>query len=234
MQRLFRDRREAGRRLAEQLVPLGSMGAPGSAAARRDVIVLALPRGGVPVASEVARALRAPLDVLVVRKLGVPGQEELAMGAIAAAGTSGVVRVLSPNVITGLRIPSDAVEHVLAHELREMERREREYRGDRPPIDVRGRVVVLVDDGLATGATMSAAIGALRELGPMRIVVAVPVGAQQTCAAMRRVADACACVVETPELDGVGRWYEDFEPTTDDEVRALLVEAEDRHGSPAD
>lgn len=216
MIREFRDRREAGRLLGERLAPL---------AGRPDVLVLALPRGGVPVAYEVALALGAPLDVLVVRKLGVPGHEEYAMGAIASAGEAGVLRVLSHDVIRGLRIPAGVVDAVTVAERRELERREQAYRGGRPRPDVRGQTVVVVDDGLATGSTMLAAVTALRELAPAEIVAAAPVGAAPTCASLRQAADACTCVIEAPELDGVGRWYEDFSQTTDGEVRTLLADA---------
>lgn len=209
---LFKDRAEAGRRLAADLA---------SYAGRPDLVVLALPRGGVPVGYEVARALRAPLDVFVVRKLGVPGRPELAMGAIASGG----VRVLNRSVIETLGIPPAAVEAVAEREHRELERRERIYRRDGPPLDVRGRCAILVDDGLATGATMRAAAAALRELGPARTVVAVPVAARETCEALRRHVDEIVCA-ETPEpFLAVGRWYEDFAETTDDEVRALLEQA---------
>ena len=219
----FHDRRDAGRRLAAHLAPL---------ARRPDVVVLALPRGGVPVAYEVARALGAPLDVLLVRKLGVPGHEELAMGAIASRGPEGVVRVVNPDALRRFPGAADAVEAVTARERRELERRERAYRGDRPPPEVRGRTVVLVDDGLATGSTMYAAVTALRELEPDSIVAAAPVGAAQTCAWLREVADFVVCVVETPALDGVGEWYADFSQTTDDEVRALLAASARRQPAP--
>ena len=219
MPRGFRDRREAGRRLGQWLAHY---------AHRPDVIVLALPRGGVPVGAEVARALDAPLDVLVVRKLGVPGQEEVAMGAIASAGAAGVVRVLNREVARLVPDVDAALERAAAVEGRELARRERAYRGDRPPPDVRGKTVLLVDDGLATGSTMLAAVGALRRLEPAHVVVAVPVGAAQTCATFRRVADACICAIETTALDGVGRWYADFTQTTDGEVQEILAEAAGR------
>jgi predicted phosphoribosyltransferase len=206
----FHDRRDAGRVLAEKLA---------SYAERPDVLVLALPRGGVPVAAEVARALRAPLDVFVVRKLGVPGYEELAMGAVASGG----VRVLNDQVIRGLRVPQHVVEAVTAWERQELLRRERLYRGDRPPPDVRGRTVILVDDGLATGATMHAAIAALRQQGPARIVVAAPLGAAETCHALRTEVDDVVCAITPEPFYAVGSWYKDFSQTTDEEVRELLA-----------
>ena len=205
----FRDRAEAGRELAGRLAH--HAGRPG-------VIVLGLPRGGVPVAYEVARALGAPLDVFVVRKLGVPGREELAMGAIATGG----VRVLNPEVIDALGIPGSAIEAAAEREQEELDRRERLYRGDRPPPDRRGRTVILVDDGLATGSTMRAAVAAVRRQDPARVVVAVPVAAPDTCAEFRHVADEIVCA-HTPEpFCAVGYWYEDFSQTTDDEVRRFL------------
>jgi predicted phosphoribosyltransferase len=208
----FADRREAGRFLAGKLTGYAD---------RPDVLVLALPRGGVPVAFEVASALHAPLDVFLVRKLGVPGHEELAMGAIASGG----VRVLNEDVVRALRIPGDVLEAVAEAEQAELERRERIYRGDRPPPDVRGRTVILVDDGLATGSTMRAAVAALRRQGPARIVVAVPVGAPETCAEFEREADEVVCA-RTPEpFYAVGLWYGDFSQTTDEEVHELLERA---------
>jgi predicted phosphoribosyltransferase len=182
---LFRNRREAGRRLAQKLAHYAN---------RPDVIVLALPRGGVPVAHEVARALGAPLYVFLVRKLGVPGYEELAMGAVATGG----VRVLNDTIVSGLGIPDYIIDAVVAKELEELKRPERVYRGGRPPPDVRGRTVVLIDDGLATGATMQAAIKALRQLQPARIVVAVPTAAPDTCEALRAEVDEVICAI-TPE-----------------------------------
>ena len=209
---IFRDRTEAGRQLAAKLVAY---------AGRPDVLVLALPRGGVPVAFEVARALRAPLDIFLVRKLGLPGHEELAMGAIATGG----VRVLNEDVVRALRVSGEVIDAVAAEEQQELERRERLYRGDRPPADVGGRTVVLVDDGLATGATMRAAIAALRQRGPARVVVAVPVGAPETCAEFQDEADEAVCA-RTPEpFYAVGLWYGDFSQTTDEEVRDLLEQA---------
>ena len=210
--RRFRDRTEAGRRLAERLTAYAD---------RPDVLVLALPRGGVPVAYEVARALRAPLDVFLVRKLGVPGYEELAMGAVATGG----VRVLNDQIVAGLRIPDHVIEAVAEAEQQELARRERVYRGDRPPPDVRHRTVILVDDGLATGATMQAAIKALRALPPARIVVAVPTGSPETCEQLKAQADEVICAITPEPFHAVGLWYEDFTQTTDEEVRDLLARA---------
>jgi erythromycin esterase-like protein/predicted phosphoribosyltransferase len=216
METTFRDRRDAGRRLA---------GALQEYANRPDVVVLGLPRGGVPVAYEVAKALDAPLDVFLVRKLGVPGHEELAMGAISTGG----VRVLNREVIDSWRIPEAAIAAVEAAERRELARRERLYRGTRPPPEVRGKTVVLVDDGLATGSTMRAAAEALRQMGPARIVAAVPVAAAMTCDSLRDAVDESVCAL-TPDLFyAVGLWYEDFSPTTDEEVRDLLRRAEERN-----
>jgi len=187
---------------------------------RPDVVVLALPRGGVPVAYEVAKALHAPMDVFLVRKLGVPGHEEYAIGAMASGG----VRVLNRDVVEALRIPNEVVEQVIAREQRELERREREYRGDRPFPDLRGKTVILVDDGLATGSTMLAAVMALRQKQPARIVVAVPVGSPETCDAFRDHVDEIVCAITPDPLYGVGLWYTDFSQTSDDEVRKLLAE----------
>ena len=193
----------------------------GAYAGRRDVVVLALPRGGVPVASEVARALRAPLDVFLVRKLGVPFHRELAMGAIASGG----VRVLNTAILEAFGIPTEAVDAVAREEEAELARRECLYRGDRAAPDVRGKVVVLVDDGLATGATMRAAVTALRRLGPARIVVAVPTASAEACTEMAAAADEVVCA-ETPEpFLAVGASYEDFSETTDADVRRLLAQA---------
>jgi predicted phosphoribosyltransferase len=205
----FRDRREAGRLLAVKLAAYAD---------RPDLLVLALPRGGVPVAHEVARALNAPLDVFLVRKLGVPGYEELAMGAVATGG----VRVLNDQVVRGLHITDDVIEAVTAQEQRELARRERAYRGDRPPPDVRGRIAILVDDGLATGATMHAAVKALRQQQPARIVVAVPTAAPETCEEFKVEVDDVVCAITREPFYSVGLWYEDFSQTTDEEVRDLL------------
>lgn len=209
---IFQDRRDAGRKLAEKL---------SAYAGRPDVLVLALPRGGVPVAYEVARALDAPLDVFIVRKLGLPGHEELAIGAIASGG----VRVLNEDIVRGLRIPQSVIDAVAERELRELERRERAYRGDRPPPEVRGRTVILIDDGLATGASMRAAVAALRAQNPAQIIVAVPTAAPETCAALEPEVDKVICATMPEPFYGVGRWYEDFSQTSDEEVRALLEEA---------
>jgi predicted phosphoribosyltransferase len=190
-------------------------------AGRQDVLVLALPRGGVPVAFEVARALEAPLDIFVVRKLGVPGYEELAMGAIASGGAW----VLNNDVIEALKTPFHVIQAVAARERRELERRERAYRGNRPPLEVRGRTVFLVDDGLATGSTMRAAVAALRRLRPDRLIVAVPTAALSTCAEIGQEVDECICVMTPEPFHAVGVWYEDFSQTTDDQVSDLLERA---------
>jgi predicted phosphoribosyltransferase len=211
--RNFSDRREAGRQLATKL---------GTYANRDDVIVLALPRGGVPVAYEVARALAAPLDVFVVRKLGVPGHEELAMGAVASGG----VRVLNRDVVGMLRIPDDIIDAVARTELQELDRRERLYRDARPQPHMKGKTVILIDDGLATGATMLAAIEALRQLAPERVVVAVPTAAAETCEQMRQKADDVICAITPEPFYAVGVWYRDFSQTSDEEVRDLLARSE--------
>ncbi len=209
---LYRDRRQAGRILATYLKDHAN---------RENVLVLGLPRGGVPVAFEVAQQLHAPLDVFVVRKLGVPGQEELAMGAIASGG----VRVLNENVVRALGISPEAIDAAASREQQELERRERLYRDNRPAPVIQGRDVILVDDGLATGASMHAAVSALRALGPEQITVAVPVGAVDSCEDLRKYADAVICA-NTPEpFYSVGAWYDDFSQTTDEEVRELLRRA---------
>jgi len=220
-QRPFRDRREAGRLLAAQL---------GKYANRPDVIVLALPRGGVPVAYEVARQLGAPLDIFLVRKLGVPGYEELAMGAIASGG----VRVLNDQLMGMLHIPDDIIDEVAAWEQRELMRREHLYRGERPPPDVRGRTVILVDDGLATGSTMQAAIKALRQQQPARIVVAVPTASPDVCEQLRSQADEVICAITPEPFHAVGLWYGDFSQTTDEEVRDLLARSSESGGARRD
>ena len=205
----FHDRREAGRLLAERLARY---------VGTDDLLVLGLPRGGVPVAFEVARALRAPLDVFVVRKLGVPGHAELALGAVASGG----VRVLNEDVVAAVGLDKDAIERVAERELAEVERREREYRGGRPPLELRAKVAILVDDGLATGASMRAAALAARELGPKQVIVAVPVAADHTCDEFRHDVDEVVCAFTPEPFYAVGLWYENFEQTSDEEVRELL------------
>jgi putative phosphoribosyl transferase len=208
--RLYGDRFEAGALLAGRLAHF---------AGRPDLLLLALPRGGVPVAYEVARVLRIPLDVFLVRKLGVPGHEELAMGAVASGG----LRVVNAEVVRELGIPESVVDAAGEHEMAELMRRERAYRGQRAPPEVRGRTVLLVDDGLATGTTMLAAVRALRQREPARIVVAAPVGARETCAELSREADEVVCAATPEPFDSVGEWYDDFRQTTDEEVRDLLA-----------
>ena len=216
-ERPFRDRVEAGILLGQEL-------------ARQlrqddDVIVLALPRGGVPVGFEVAKALDAPLDVFIVRKLGVPGHEELAMGAIASGG----VRVLNRDVLSYIPVPQKTIDEVAAREQQELERRERSYRGSRPPLDVRNKTVIVVDDGLATGSTMRAAVAALNKMQPKRIIVAVPVAAAQTCDEFRYEGIELVCL-RTPEpFQAVGLWYEDFSQTSDEEVHELLQDVTTMH-----
>ncbi len=209
----FRDRHEGGRALADRLEGLAD---------RSDVLVLALPRGGVPVGFEVARRLHAPLDVFLVRKLGVPGHSELAFGAIAADG----VQMINRGVVSALGIAPGDVAAVIAEETAELARREREYRDDRPPPQVTGATAILVDDGLATGASMLAAVAALRRLRPARIVVAVPVAAASTREEFARVVDEVVCVRAPEAFHSVGSWYDDFTQTTDAEVRELLRRAE--------
>jgi putative phosphoribosyl transferase len=211
----FKNRTEAGRVLAERLSAYAN---------RPDTLVLGLPRGGVPVAYEVAMALNAPLDVFVVRKLGVPGHEELAMGAIATGGA----RSLNADVIEYLRIPEEVVDEVAEREEQELKRRERLYRDHRPSQSPRDRMTILVDDGLATGSSMRAAAIAVRQQQPASIVVAVPVAASQTCDELRSLADEVICVYTPEPFYAVGLWYEDFSQTTDDEVRDLLAKAEDK------
>ena len=212
MNRPFLDRYEAGRILAEGLRDYA--GSPGA-------IVLGLPRGGVPVAFEVARKLGVPLDVFLVRKLGAPGQEELAMGAIASGG----IVVLNHEVIEALRIAPEIIEAEIAYERVELSRRERLYRGQRPSLDVFGRTVILVDDGLATGSTMRAAVRALRRANPQRIVVAVPTAAPSTCEEFQTIADACVCTITPEPFRAVGLWYENFDQISDEEVCHLLFRA---------
>jgi len=206
---LLSDRAAAGVRLAAKLQAY---------AGRADVIVLGIPRGGVPVAFEVARALKVPLDVFIVRKLGAPGYHELAMGAIATGGA----RVVNEDVVNSLGIPHFAIERMVVVEEEEIERREQAYRGDRGPLNVRGKIVILVDDGMATGSTMLVAVKALRSLSPRRVVVALGVSAPSACAAASQVADECVCVLEPPDLGAISPWYLDFRQTEDAEVCALL------------
>jgi len=209
----FADRRQAGRRLAEELSAYEG---------HQDVVVLGLPRGGVPVAFEVAEALQAPLDVFVVRKLGVPGNPELAMGAMASGG----VRVLNQGVVRRMGISDDAIDRVAEEERQKLEEREQIYRGARPDVDLEGKTVLLVDDGLATGATMRAAVNALRKHDPQEIVVAVPTAPPETCSDFKDVADEVICVTTPTPFFGVGGAYRDFSQTTNEEVRDLLEKAE--------
>jgi len=212
---VFRDRTDAGRALAERLMKYAN---------QPDILVLALPRGGVPVGFAVASALRAPLDVFLVRKLGVPGHEELALGAIASGG----IRVFNEDVIERLQIPDEVIDQVTLQEQKELQRRERAYRGTRPAADISHRTIILVDDGLATGASMRAAVMAVRERQPRQIVVAVPVGAPDTCEELKEETDEVICVDMPEPFHGVGAWYNDFSQTTDEEVRELLLQAEQR------
>jgi len=212
MEVIYRDRLDAGRILATRLLKYKD---------RADVLVLALPRGGVPVAFEVAKALHVSLDIFLVRKLGVPGHEELAMGAIATGG----VRVLNDEVVDYLEISERVIDAATERELEELTRRERAYRGDRPEPHVRGKTVILIDDGLATGSTIRAAAAALRQQQPARIVVAVPVSAPQTCDEYTIGVDEIVCAVTPEPFVGVGRWYLDFSQTKDEEVRELLEQA---------
>ena len=206
----FRDRIEAGQLLGGELAR--------RLASRDDLIVLALPRGGVPVGNAVAKALNAPLDVFIVRKLGVPGHEELAMGAIASGG----VRVINRDVLGLIPVAQKAIDAVAEREQEELERREREYRGSRPPLDVHDKTVIVVDDGLATGATMRAAVAALRKMQPRAITVAVPVAAPQTCNEFRDEGIDVVCLRTPDPFEAVGLWYDDFAQTSDEEVHALL------------
>lgn len=209
----FQDRRDAGRELAQKL---------SSYAAGPDTIILALPRGGVPVAYEVSVALNVPLDVWIVRKLGLPGHEELAIGAIS----SGEIRILNKGIIQAVGVSVDTINKVTEEELRELKRREGQYRGDRPTLDVHGRTAILIDDGLATGASMLAAVHALRTQKPVAIVVAVPTAAPQAIELLRPEVDEVISLIAPYEFKGVGNWYEDFSQTTDEEVQWLLAEAE--------
>jgi putative phosphoribosyl transferase len=210
----FRDRHHAGQVLAEALADY--QGRPG-------LLVLALPRGGVAVAYEVAQALHAPLDVFVVRKLGFPGHEEYAMGAIASGG----VRVMTP--MPGLHVSMEDIERVAAREQEELQRRERLYRGDSPPATIAGRTVIVVDDGLATGATMRAAAMAIRQQGPLHLCVAVPVGARESCEWLQEVADEVVCPAKPEPFRAVGLWYRDFPQASDEEVHRLLEQAHAMH-----
>ena len=216
MRTQFLNRTEAGQFLAESLSLYAD---------REDVIVLALPRGGVPVAAEVAKQLKAPLDVFVVRKLGLPGHPELAMGAIASGGA----RVFNGEVVNALRIPDEVIDAVSAEELIELQRREKAYRAGRPPLDLEGKTVIVVDDGVATGSTMLAAVSALRQLNAARIVVAAPVIAASTYSAMQRAADEVAAVMLPENFHAVGLWYKDFSQTSDNEVRDLLTQVARGH-----
>ncbi|OEU44026.1 phosphoribosyl transferase [Methanosarcina sp. Ant1] len=209
---LFNDRADAGKKLAKKLSEYAN---------RSDVIILALPRGGVPVAFEVAKELNVKMDVFIVRKLGVPGNEELAMGAIASDNT----RVLNEDVIRSFQIPQSVIDEVAVNELRELERRERLYRGNRPKPDISGSTVILIDDGLATGATMRAAAAAVKTKNPAKIVIAVPTAASDTCSAFENEVDKTICVATPEPFYGVGAWYEDFSQTTDKEVCELLNKA---------
>lgn len=212
MNRPFANRVDAGRKLADRLAVYRE---------RHDVIVLGLPRGGVPVAFEVARALGVPLDIFLVRKLGAPGHEELAMGAIASGG----VVVVHDDVVKALKISADALLDEIETQRQELARREAIYRGDRPALDVDGKTVILIDDGMATGSSMRAAVTALRRKDPARIVVAVPVGAASTCAELEAIADECVCVVAPENFRAVGLWYDDFAQTVDEEVCFILRRA---------
>ncbi len=189
------------------------------------MVVLAIPRGGVPVAFEVAKFLDAPLDVFLVRKLGVPGREELAMGAIASGG----VRVVNTDIIQALRIPESVVDEAVQREMRELKLRESEYRGDQPAMDLHQKIAILIDDGLATGASMRAAVEGVRTQHPSKIIVAVPIGSPETCEEFRRIADEVVCYQTPQPFFGVGMWYEIFDQTSDEQVRELLREADKLH-----
>jgi putative phosphoribosyl transferase len=220
MKMRFRNRYEAGALLAEKLTAYAN---------NPEVIVLALPRGGVPVGAEVARKLNVPFDLFVVRKLGLPGHPELAMGAIASGG----VRVFNGDVVNALRIPDDVINAVSAMEFQELKRREQAYRDDLPPPEVEGKTVIIVDDGIATGSTMVAAISALRQLNVERIVVATPTVARSTYEYLRENADEVVAVLVPEEFYGVGQWYEDFSQTSDEEVRRLIAEVNHRQAPAA-
>ena len=208
----FKDRRDAGRKLAQKLSAYAN---------QSNMLILALPRGGVPVAYEVALALNVSLDIFLVRKLGLPGREELAIGAIASGG----VRILNSDIVRMLSVPEEVINFVARRELQELQRRERLYRGNRPSPEVRDRKVILIDDGLATGASMRAAVAGLRAQHPSRIVIAAPAAAAETCAALRSDADEVICAITPEPFYGVSRWYEDFSQVTDEEVRTLLENA---------
>jgi predicted phosphoribosyltransferase len=213
MMAIFRDRVDAGKRLAQELSQYSN---------RPDVLILALPRGGVPVAFEVAKELNVKMDVFIVRKLGVPGNEELAMGAIASED----VRVLNENIIKSYKIPDRVIATVAANELRELERRERKYRGNRPKPDMKGMTVILIDDGLATGATMHAAVEALKTKHPAKLVVAVPTASPEMCRFFKKIVDEMVCATTPEPFYSVGAWYEDFSQTTDEEVCKMLEKAQ--------
>jgi len=217
---IFRDRIEAGQILAQYLRQYAN---------RPDVIVLALPRGGVPVAYPVAEALNAPLDIIIVQKLGAPGQQELAIGAIASGG----IRVINQRVVQQLGISQEEIDSITSHELEELERRERLYRGNRPPVEVKGRIVILIDDGLATGSSIRAAVAALRQRKPAQVVAAVPVASESTCEELRHEVDHVVCAMTPVPFFAVGQWYQDFSPTKDEEVRELLDRAATRQSSRA-
>ncbi len=213
----FHDRKEAGKLLAAKLITYAN---------KQNVIVLALPRGGVPVGFEIAQALLVPLDVIVVRKLGVPGQEELAMGAIATGG----VRILNKDIVQFLDIPNEMIDEIAMNEQKELERREHLYRGDRPAYTVNGHTVILVDDGIATGATMHAAVTALKQQQPSRIIIAVPTAAPSTCDELANEVDELVCLIRPEPFIAVGYWYKQFSQTSDEEVRDLLEQV--NHGFP--
>ncbi len=212
MAQFFKDRRDAGRILAQDL---------SAYAGRSDVVIFALPRGGVPVAYEVSLALNAPLDIFIVRKLGLPGHEELAIGAIASGG----IRVLNEDIILALNLPDEMINLVAEQEMRELERREKSYRGDRLPLSAHDKTAMLIDDGLATGASMRAAVAGVRTQSPARIVIAVPTAAPETCNALKFRVDEIVCAMTPAPFLGVGQWYEDFSQVTDEEVRTLLEKA---------
>lgn len=214
----FHDRTHAGQLLAQRLAAY---------AGHSDLLVLALPRGGVPIAYEIARALDAPLDVWVVRKLGAPQEPELAIGAIAPGG----IQVLASSLIRELGIPQEELNQIAAREGAELDRRLAVYRGNRSPVEVRGKTILLVDDGLATGASMRAAVASLRPLEPGRIIVAVPVADSSVCNRLAQQADEVVCLYTPPHLDAVGQWYEDFSQTSDDEVRTLLTRSVQPHAA---